>query len=277
MNISIGGYSFNNTYLEGKMDVFGYLETVKYRYRMDVVDLWNGFFIDRSSKPIMKLADESYIQKIREALDEKEMRVVNFAIDGAHLWDPNEDMRKQLYDNALLHLRASVILGAETVRIDTGGSYENFEQMGEEQFEYTVKRYREFSDYAREHGFLLGPENHMGASLNPNEMKRLAEAVDHPSFGFLVHLGRWKENQAEGDSIVAPWAYHTHFDEETADGEHAVSTIHMLREAGYKGYFGVEYNAPGNQYIETELLISKVKKILVDASQSSSRGEQEHE
>jgi len=277
MNISIGGYSFNNTYLEGKMDVFGYLETVKFRYRMDVVDLWNGFFIDRSSKPIMKLADESYIRKIREALDEKEMRVVNFAIDGAHLWDPDKEMRQHLYDNALLHLRASVILGAETVRIDTGGSYEDFEAMGDEQFEYTVKRYQEFSKYAADHGFLIGPENHMGASLNPNEMKRLAEAVDHPAFGFLVHLGRWKENQAEGDRIVAPWAYHTHFDEDTADGTHALETIHMLQEAGYKGYWGVEYNAPSNQYMETELLITKVKKLLIEADQQSGRGAQHYE
>lgn len=277
MNISIGGYSFNNTYLEGKMDIFGYLETVKFRYRMDVVDLWNGFFIDRSSKPIMKLAEESYIRKIREALDEKEMRVVNFAIDGAHLWNPDKEMRQHLYDNALLHLKASVILGAETVRIDTGGSYEDWEAMSDEQFEYTVKRYQEFSKYAADHGFLIGPENHMGASLNPNEMKRIAEAVDHPAFGFLVHLGRWKENQAEGDSIVAPWAYHTHFDEETADGTHALETIHMLQESGYKGYWGVEYNAPKNQYVETELLITKVKKLLIEADQQSGRGAQHYE
>ncbi|OBZ11004.1 sugar phosphate isomerase/epimerase [Bacillus sp. FJAT-26390] len=277
MNISIGGYSFNNTYLEGKMDVFGYLETVKYRYRMDVVDLWNGFFIDSGSKPIMKLADESYIRKIREALDEKEMRVVNLAIDGAHLWDPDEEMRQHLYDNALLHLRASVLLGAETVRIDTGGSYQDWEKMGEAQFEYTVKRYQQFAAYAADHGFLIGPENHMGASLDPNEMKRLAEAVDHPSFGFLVHLGRWKVDQAEGDRIVAPWAYHTHFDVETANSDHAIETIHMLQESGYKGYWGVEYNALGNQYVETELLISKVKKLLVDADQQSGRGAQHDE
>lgn len=277
MNISIGAYSFNNTYLDGKMDVFGYLETVKYRYRMDEVDLWNGFFIDRSSTPIMKLANESYIRKIREALDEKEMRVVNFAIDGAHLWDPDKEMRQHLYDNALIHLRASVILGAETVRIDTGGSYEDFEAMSDEQFEYTVKRYQQFANFAADHGFLIGPENHMGASLNPNEMKRLAEAVDHPSFGFLVHLGRWKENQAEGDSIVAPWAYHTHFDEESIDSAHALETIHMLQQTGYKGYWGVEYNAPNNQYIETELLITKVKKLLIEAEQQSVRGAQHDE
>ncbi|MGE7824167.1 sugar phosphate isomerase/epimerase family protein [Paenibacillus sp. NPDC093718] len=173
MNISIGGYSFYNTFLEGKMDVFGYLETVKYRYRMDAVDLWNGFFIDRSDS-VYKLADKSYIRKIREALDEKEMRVVNFAVDGAHLWDPDPDLRQRLYENALVHLDAAEILGAETVRIDTGGSYKGSEPMTYEQFEYTVKRYREYADRAADGGYTIGPEYHMGASLLPREMKRLA-------------------------------------------------------------------------------------------------------
>jgi sugar phosphate isomerase/epimerase len=266
VNISIGGYSFNNTHLDGKMDVFGYLEAVKYRYRMDVVDLWNGFFIDRSSKPVMRLAEESYIRKIREALDEKEMRVVNFAIDGAHLWDPDPDLRKHLYENALVHLKASVILGAETVRIDTGGSYTEWETMSDEQFEYTVSRYREFSTFAADHGFRIGPENHMGASLLPREMKRLAEAVDHPAFGFLVHLSRWKVDQEEGDRLVAPWAYHTHIDANTTVADQAIDTIHLFNEAGYKGYWGIEHNAPSNQYIETERLIGIVKKLLLDAT-----------
>ncbi|GIO97212.1 hypothetical protein J14TS5_22980 [Paenibacillus lautus] len=169
MNISIGGYSFYNTFLDGRMDVFGYLETVKYRYRMDAVDLWNGFFIDRSDS-VYKLADKSYIRKIREALDEKEIRVVNFAVDGAHLWDPDPDIRQKLYENALVHLDAAEILGAETVRIDTGGSYKESEPMTYEQFEYTVKRYREYADRAADGGYTIGPENHMGASLLPREI-----------------------------------------------------------------------------------------------------------
>lgn len=188
------------------MDVFGYLETVKYRYRMDAVDLWNGFFIDRSDS-VYKLADKSYIRKIREALDEKEMRVVNFAVDGAHLWDPDPDIRQKLYENALVHLDAAEILGAETVRIDTGGSYKESEPMTYEQFEYTVKRYREYADRAADGGYTIGPENHMGASLLPREMKRLAEEVHHPAFGFLLHLGRWKADEAEGDEMVAHGRY----------------------------------------------------------------------
>jgi Sugar phosphate isomerases/epimerases len=272
VNVSIGGYSFNNMYLEGKMDVFGYLETVKYRYKLDVADLWNGFFIDRNTGPIYRLADESYIRKIREALDEKEMAVVNFAVDGAHLWDPDPETRKRLHDNALVHLRASVILGAKTVRIDTGGSYHDRETMTEEQFEYTVRTYREFAQFASDNGFLIGPENHMGASLLPREMKRIAEAVDHPAFGFLVHLGRWKADQEEGDKLVAPWAYHTHFDEKTAVSGDALNTIATLKDAGYKGYWGIEYNAPKRQYLETERLLGMVKKLLADEADLRSEG-----
>ena len=77
------------------------------------------------------------------------MRVVNFAVDGAQLWDPDPDLRQRLYENALVHLDAAEILGAETVRIDTGGSYKGSEPMTDEQFEYTVKRYREYADRAR--------------------------------------------------------------------------------------------------------------------------------
>ncbi|WP_339293139.1 TIM barrel protein [Paenibacillus sp. FSL W8-0187] len=265
MNISIGGYSFYNTFLDGKMDVFGYLETVKYRYRMDAVDLWNGFFIDRSDS-VYKLADKSYIRKIREALDEKEMRVVNFAVDGAHLWDPDPDIRQRLYENALVHLDAAEILGAETVRIDTGGSYKESEPVTYEQFEYTVKRYREYADRAADGGYTIGPENHMGASLLPREMKRLAEEVQHPAFGFLLHLGRWKADEAEGDEMVAPWTVHTHFDAKTAVHPEAEEKVRSLLAGGYKGYWGVEYNAPGNQYVEMERIIGAVKRIVSNAS-----------
>lgn len=264
MNISICGYSFYNTFLDGKMDVFGYLETVKYRYRMDAVDLWNGFFIDRSG-PIYKLADESYIRKIREALDEKEMSVVNFAVDGAHLWDPDPDMREKLYENALAHLDAAEILGAETVRIDTGGGYKEAEPMPDEQFEYLVKRYRDLAERAGDNGYTVGPENHMGASLLPREMKRIAEEVRHPAFGFLLHLGRWRADEAEGDEMVAPWTVHTHFDAKTAVHPDAEEKVRCLLAGGYQGYWGVEYNAPGNQYVEMEWIIGAVKRIVSNA------------
>lgn len=85
--------------------------------------------------------------------------------------------------------------------------------------------------------------------------------------GAILHLGRWKADQAEGDSLVAPWAYHTHFDQKTAAASGANEIIHVLKAAGYDGYWGIEYNAPGNPYKETEKLIAAVRKLLLAADE----------
>ena len=266
LKLSICNFSFQKTFLEGKMDIFGYLETVKYRYGMNKVDLWNGFFTKKEG-PLWILPDESYIKKIRNALDEKEMRIVNFAIDGAHVWDPDSDIRRQLHDNALQHFRAAEILGAQTVRIDTGGRFgsdPNFDSsMTNEQFEYIVSRYQEYSERAANNGYMIGPENHTGPSLDPMHVKKIAEAVNHPNFGVLLHMNRWKAHEEEGDEIVAPWVYHTHFDAKMATAVYAEDKLQMLLDKGYDGYWGLEYNAPKNQYIEMEWLIATVKRLLV--------------
>ncbi|MBS4223528.1 sugar phosphate isomerase/epimerase family protein [Lederbergia citrea] len=264
MKLSIGGYSFFNTIREGKMDIFGYLETVRYRYGLDKVDFWNGqFSLDFSTVP-----EESYVQKVREAMDEKGMTLVNYAVDGAHIWDADPEERERLYERALGHLKVAEILGAKTVRIDTGGVFGNNPEfdmnMSDEQFEYIVKRYREFSKRGANNGYMVGPENHIGPSLSPVQMKKIAEAVDHPNYGILLHIGRWKEEADKGDEMVAPWVYHTHFDASTAVAEDAEEKISMLLENGFDGYWGIEYNADKNQYTEIEWIIGTVKRLLVN-------------
>ena len=39
MKLSIASYSFHGLLDEGKMDVFGYLETIRYRYGLDAADI----------------------------------------------------------------------------------------------------------------------------------------------------------------------------------------------------------------------------------------------
>lgn len=263
MGISIGGYSFNNLFLEGKMDVFGYLETVRYRYHLNAVDLWNAQIAERTL-PFLQLYGESALRKVKEALDERELRLANIAVDTAHVWDPDPQVRERLHENALAHLKAAVLLGASTVRIDTGAQGES--AFSDEAFDFIVGTYREYCRFAEGHGMRVGPENHMGPSLVPAEMVRLAQAVDDPAFGVLLHLGRWNEQAELGDALVAPWAFHTHFDRKTVGTSDAPARIRMLREAGYEGYWAIEHNAPAaSAYTEIELLLAGVKQHLLEA------------
>ncbi|GGG65114.1 sugar phosphate isomerase/epimerase family protein [Paenibacillus radicis (ex Gao et al. 2016)] len=259
MKISIGGYSFNNTMNEGKMDTFGYLESSKYRYGLDTVDLWNGTF-DKARQDIFTLPDESYIRKVREAIDEKGMKVINIAVDGAHLWDADPEKRKMLFGNAEAYMKIASTLGAATVRIDTGDK--SSDPSTEEQLDYNIKQFRVLSQLAADLGMIVGPENHMGSSKDPNYLKQLAEGVNHPSFGILLHMGRWAVDEEIGDALVAPWVYHTHFDGKTVASDKAESLVRTLLDAGYDGYWGIEYNSPANQYMEMEWAIASVKRIL---------------
>ncbi|SEM05252.1 hypothetical protein SAMN04488688_108105 [Paenibacillus sp. cl141a] len=48
--------------------------------------------------------------------------------------------------------------------------------------------------------------------------------------------------------------------------------MRSLLAGGYRGYWGVEYNAPGNQYVEMEWIIGTVKRIVSNAGRVVQEG-----
>lgn len=257
MKISIISYSFFGLQSAGMMDVFGYLESVRYRYGLDAADLWSG---------TLASTDDDYIGKVREALDERELTLACLAVDDAHIWDPDPQVREEHHRTALAYLRAAEQLGARTVRIDMGGEGND---MTAEQFEAVVQRYREYAQRAYDHGYRVGPETHWGPALVPEVQKRVYEAVDSPAYGIMLHVGRWiKGREDEGDRLVAPWAFHTHVDWRITTTCLA-EKIAILRQAGYQGYWGVEHHSGKDEYGEVAIQVAMLRDAL-----ARMRGEQ---
>lgn len=249
-NISIASYSFNGLRKEGKIDLFGYLESCKYRYGLQTADIWNGMLLS---------TEEDYLRKVKEALEEKELKLVNLCVDWADLWHDDREQREELRRNALAHLRAAEYLGARTMRLDFGVRDQT--DLTEEQFDCIVSGYKEYSEFAYNAGFKVGPENHYGAQLYPDVMQRVSEAVDHPAYGILLHFNRWRSDIENGDRRVAKYIMHTHLDANNMMNR-VEECLSILRDAEYKGCLGLEYNAPGDQYAEVEWLLSSVKRAL---------------
>lgn len=248
--ISIEGFSFHGLLEEGKMDIFHYLESLKYRYRIDGAGIWNGF---------LESIDQDYIKKVKEALDDREMVVPNIAVDKASIWSDDLEYREQCHQNALAHLKAAEILGAKSVRIDWGVTDSD---LTDEQFEFIAKRYQEYCDIAATAGFVVGPENHFGASLNPHLMKKMIDAVDHPAYKMLLHLGHWDIDAEIGDEMMLPYVMHTHV------AQNIVETcleekIKLLIDAGYDGYWGVEHHTAENEFTQVEWQLNCVNRQLV--------------
>ena len=252
-NISIASYSFHGLKAASMIDVFGYLETCRYRYGLSTADIWNGLINDN---PEYYLNDE-FLKKLRSALDERELTLVNYHADGCHVWEDAPEKRAAHRALALRHLHAAEVLGAKTVRIDAGGKGNVWTT---EQFDTIAKAFSEYCPIAGDAGFRVGPESHWGPELVPDNMEAVARGVNHPAFGILIHLGHWENAPAEeGDRRLARWAMHTHLDQKTTETR-LESAMKILLDAGYTGCWGVEHHTGKNEYAEVAVQLATVRR-----------------
>ncbi len=250
MKTSIISYAFSRMMQAGKVDVFGYLETCKYRFGLTGADIWNG---------MLTSLDEDYLAKVKDALCERALPLANFACDRCHIWEDDAELRAKLNENAWAHIAAGEFLGAKTIRIDAGGARQNMAWTNE-QFDYIVKLYKQYAQRANDKGYKVGPENHWGPEDVPENLVKLCQAVDSPAFGVLLHFERWRgDNAAKGDEMSAPWVMHTHVTPRTTDAD-LPGKMAYLRDKGYCGYWSSELVS--ESYAELAVQIAKVKYVL---------------
>ncbi len=234
------------------MDVFGYLETCRYRFGLDAADIWTGFLTSR---------EEPYLRKVRDALDERGLDLVDLCVDGAHIWEDDAAAREKNHANALEALRTAAILGARFMRVDAGSRAAAWTA---EQFDLIVRRYKEYASWAHERGFRVGAENHWGTETGWANLKKLYEAVDHPGFGISCHLGNWAGTEAEraaADREVAPWVRHTHIPWDICEGP-LEEKLANLWKAGYEGSYSVEHHSAKNEYRNVAIQLARVRAVL---------------
>ncbi len=161
MNLAIASYAFHGLLRDGTIDLFGYLESCRYRYGLRTADIWNG---------MLRGTDMDYLVRVKQALVERDLVLVNLCVDGPHIWEDDPAVREQHYQTALTYLQVAEYLGAKTLRIDAGGRDDDWTP---EQFDLIVQRFGEYARRAYESGFKVGPENHWGAEVVPANMRRL--------------------------------------------------------------------------------------------------------
>lgn len=251
--ISIAGYSFHGALAQGTIDLYGYLESCRYRYHLDTADLWNGLL---GNDPDRYLAPGN-LAMVKAALDERGLTLVNYHADGCHIWEDDPALRARHRELAERHLAAAEFLGARTVRIDAGGRSRHWT---ESQLELIAATYRDWARRAHDRGYTVGPETHWGPENHVDCMLALARAVDAPGFGILLHMGKDVDGAPDDyDRALAPLAVHTHIDQKTTYTR-LEAALRILRDAGYRGCLGVEHHSARNEYAEVEAQLALVRR-----------------
>jgi len=252
MKISILSYSFRGLLNAGQMDLFGYLESCRYRYHLNAADIWSSFFPS---------TDDDYLDSVKEGLVSRGLELADLCVDQANVWDDDEAVREGNSQRAWAFLHAAVKLGARFVRIDAGSRNENWTP---EEFDFIVATYRDYAQFAYDNGFKMGIENHWGPERKWSNLKAVYEAVDNPGFGVSCHIGGWAgtpEEVDEADRLVAPWASHTHIAWNICAGP-LEEKLKNLWDAGYDGYYSVEHHSAVNEYSNVGIQLAQVQNVL---------------
>lgn len=256
IDLSVQSYSFHDFKDAGKYDVFNFLNTIKYRYRLDNVDIW--------CRHLLSL-DEDYIQKVREELDAQNLTVANYCVDGPWVWCDDPEEREDHKRQMLEHIRAGIQMGVKTIRIDWGGPRTGYARnMPEEAFDWIVKTYKEYCHICGDYGIRIGPENHWGWDRVPEYLEKVRDAVDDPAYGHLYHIDNFFDEPEKGEEICMSYAMHVHVTPGAAV-RRAKNVIRKLEKMGYAGVYSAECGAAGPLLFEQlDLNLVSLREVIAE-------------
>ena len=275
MYLILFSYSFHRFLEAGQQDFFQYISDC-HSLGCTQLDLWNGHLpslLDDAARSPASLTPEyaqlspaelDYLARIKATAETAGLPFGCLAVDGAHIYEPSLEARQANQIKAHRWLNIAGQLGAEQIRIDSGGPPD----MPEDVLEIIATGYKDLIPQAGEKGIEIVIENHWGASRIPENVVRILEAV--PGLGLLFDTGNWPEEMREtGWTRCARYARATHLKTFAFDAEGDETTvdipraIRILQEAGYQGSWGIE-SCPreGDEYEAAKRSIALVRRVL---------------
>uniref|UniRef100_A0A7C2PH18 Sugar phosphate isomerase/epimerase n=1 Tax=Schlesneria paludicola TaxID=360056 RepID=A0A7C2PH18_9PLAN len=161
----------------------------------------------------------------------------------------------------------SAILGAPAIRIFAGTTPAGDSE--EAARERCVSAINEALRYAATKGVVLALENHGGITATPEQMLKIIEAVDpSPWFGVNFDGGNFQTDDPYASlAQIAPYAKNAQIKVEMHAGAKKAPAdlarvIQILREANYRGYLALEYEASEDPFVAIPPYLTELRKLI---------------
>ena len=276
--LSLAQWSLHRTFNEDGEDPFKFAEMAK-EAGFEGLEYVNHIY----AKQIEQLGFDKVIDSLNTLSEKQDMRNVLIMVDGeGDLADPDEEVRNQAVENHKKWIDAAQELGCHSIRVNTFGTNDS-----ELWVPAVVDGLKKLSTYAATKDINVLAENHGWLSSDIPVLMEAINKVDMENCGTLPDFGNWCVKRKEGEQwgecleeypdkyegietmlteakAVSAKAYD--FDEEgnetTLDFPRIIK---LVKESGYTGYIGVEYE--GNRLPEQEG-IQAIKNLLIKSAQS---------
>lgn len=246
----------------GKMELKDFAAHVSAKFNIKKIEPWSAHF---------RSLEKSYLEELRAAVARAGGVIVNIAVDGEHSPYAADDAERE---KAVLFSKqwidAAVAIGSPSVRTNIPPAKDSKPDV-----ERTAKSLKLVAAYGMAKNIVVNLENDNPASEDPFLLVKVIEQVNSPWLralpDFANTLAAFEEEYAyNGIDAMFGKAYNiSHVKEtEVGDGKDKIAhvdlprTFAIARKHGYKGYFSMEWDSPGDPYAGTAGLIEKTLKNL---------------
>ena len=270
-DISLAQWSMNRQFFDGTLDPINFPRIARQQFDIGAVEYVNRFYTDH-------VTDQGYLNELRNIANGEGVESVLIMCDNeGALGDPDPAARQQAAENHYKWLDMASFLGCHSIRVNAYSS-----GTPEEQMQRAADGLRRLSEHAA--GMDLGVivENHGGLSSNAEWLVGVIEMVDMDNCGTLPDFGNFRISEDEsydnylGVEQLMPYAkgvsaksYAFDFEEGNEENLDYMRLMQIVKDAGYTGYVGIEYEgdglSPEEGIMATKDLLLRVGQELSDA------------
>jgi sugar phosphate isomerase/epimerase len=246
----------------GKMELKEFAAHVGAKFNIKKIEPWSEHF---------RSLDKAYLEELRAAVAKAGGAIVNMAVDGEHSpYAADGAERERAVAFSKRWIDAAVAVGSPSVRTNLPRAKDSKPDL-----ERTAESLKRVAEYGAAKNVVVNLENDNPVSEDPFFLVKAIEKVNsawlHALPDFANTLAAYEEEYAyRGIEAMFGHAYNiSHVKEtEVGDGKDKVAHVDLARtfgiakKHGYKGYFSMEWDSPGDPYAGTVGLIEKTVKNL---------------
>jgi sugar phosphate isomerase/epimerase len=245
-----------------KMELKLFAAHVRARFNIKKIEPWSEHF---------RSLEKGYLEEVRAGVAKAGGAIVNIAVDGEHSpYAADGAERERAVAFSKQWIDAAAAIGSPSVRTNLPQAKD-----AKPDVERTAASLKRVAEHAAAKNVVVNLENDNPVSEDPFFLVKVIEKVNSPWLhalpDFANTLAAYEEEYAyRGIEEMFGHAYNiSHVKEtEVGDGKDKVAHVDLSRtfgiakRHGYKGYFSMEWDSPGDPYAGTAGLIEKTVKNL---------------
>lgn len=207
--------------------------------------------------------DAAYLLDVKRHAYLRGVALAGTAIGNTFTLPHGEKLDEQIaYAN--LWIEHAMLLGAPHIRVFAGSADKSLTH--EQAVQQCIETLRQCAAYAADRGVFLGLENHGGVVAEAEPLIEIVKAVDNPWLGINLDSGNFHTADPYGDlAKIAPYAVNVQLKcemkpkDKPAEPMDTERVVKILKDAGYQGWFTLEYEAAEDPFTAVPQWIEKMR------------------